>query len=346
MVGVMKTPYTKTPKYDIPKSQSRGVFDSGEGSSAPRLVIRGESIPTPSRDVEFSNTISSLDFLGFTYFPDEPLYDEFPLRDLLADIFNIPPTDWQRTKSGWHGYDTRINLDVYGLIAFGGGSQKNTVHIELSGTGCSQVKDWLLVHDWFVTTDSRITRIDIAHDDLNGDFVSVKNAIRWSEEGLFNSRGRPPNRHLRDDFDSGEGKTFYVGKRGNDKFARIYEKGKQLGDPLSPWCRAEVEFKAKSKIIPHDVFLHPDTYLAGAYKAFEYLSAEQSKFKSIQKEKELSLIATTDWGKSTIGPLVNLLCHLNDEDHSKVIGLLRRPEIPKSLAPLFKRKLQESGLLP
>lgn len=314
--------------------------------SAPRLVIRGESIPIHNRDIEFSNTISSIDFLGFTYFLDEPLDQEFPLRDLLKDIFNIPPTDWKRTKSGWQGYENRINLDVYGLIAFGGDSQKNTVHIELSGTGCAQVKDWLLVHDWFVTTDSRITRIDIAHDDLNGDFINIKNAIRWSEEGLFSSHGRPPNRHLRHDFNSGEGKTFYVGKRGNDKFTRIYEKGKQLGDPLSLWCRAEIEFRARSKIIPHDIFLHPDKYLAGAYKAFEFLSTEQSKFDSIQKEKEISLIFTTNWGRSTIGQLLNLLCLLNDENHSKVIDLLRRPGIPKSLAPLFKRQLQESGLLP
>lgn len=324
---------------------SSGVPDAQEAGS-PHIVIRGESIPTHNRDIEFSNTISSIDFLGFTYFPDEPLYEEFPFRDLLEGIFNIPPTDWKRTKSGWQGYDNRINLDVYGLIAFGGASQKNTVHIELSGTGCAQVKDWLLVHDWFVTTDSRITRIDIAHDDLSGNFVNVENAIQWSEEGLFNSYGRPPNRHLRDDLDSGEGKTFYVGRRGNDKYARIYEKGKQLGDPFSPWCRAEVEFRASTKIIDHEIFLHPDKYLAGAYKAFEYLSTEQSKFESIQKEKELSLIATTDWGKSAIGPLLNLLCLLNNEDHSKVIGLLRRPGIPKSLAPLFKRELQESGLLP
>lgn len=322
-----------------------------DDGSDPRLVIRGESIHThPSpRIATLRNSKAFIDFLGFTYFPDELAADEFRLNDelekVLIDIFNIPAFGWKRAKSGWQGYENRIQLDCYGLVAFGGISQKGTIHVELSGTGCAQIKDWVLVHDWFDTTDSRITRIDLAHDDFDGKVVNIADAIDWFENGLFNSNGRPPSRHLQDDFDSGAGKTLYIGKRGNDKFTRIYEKGRELGNPNSSWCRAETEFKAHSKTIPNNIFLCPDDYLAGAFKAFEYLSTEQAKFLSIEKSKEISLERTTLQGKSAYGKLINLLCVLHDDDYEKVIRLLRRTGIPKSLEPLYKRQLIELGFV-
>ncbi|MBL4573845.1 MAG: replication initiation factor domain-containing protein [Gammaproteobacteria bacterium] len=323
---------------------SSGVPDAPEAES-PRLVIRGESIDThPSpRIVTLRNSTSFIDFLGFTYFPDEPSTELYPLKEVLINIFNIPYFDWVPAKSGWQGYEKRIQLGAFGLVAFGGASQNNSIHVELAGHGCNQVKDWLLVNDWFETSDSRITRLDLAHDDFDGDVVNISNAIRWYEDDLFSSNGRPPSRHLHDDFDSGDGKTLNIGKRGNDRFTRIYEKGKQLGDPKSLWCRAEVEFKARTKIIPYEVFLYPDDYLAGAFKAFEYLSTEQSTFNSIEKDREISLERVTKQGKLACGRLVNLLCLLHNEDYKKVIDSLRRSGIPKSLEPLYKQGLLESG---
>jgi phage replication initiation protein len=327
--------------------QSSDVADT-QMVESPRIVIRGESIQTTPTNIDRTNlnSLSLIDFLGFTYFPNEIVKEEFPLKDLLVNVFNIPYQDWKQAKTGWQGYSSRIILDGYGLVAYGGASQKGSIHVELSGAGCAQVKDWLLVHDWFVTTDSRITRIDLAHDDFSGETISVEKAITWYEQGLFSSRGRPPSRHLRDDFDSGEGKTLYVGKRGNDKFTRIYEKGKKAGDVNSPWCRAEVEFRARDKTIPVDVFTQTDSYLAGSYVAFSFLSLTQSRFLSQQKEKEISLSKTKEWAKSSCGQLLNLLCILYNEDHKKVISDLRREGIPKSLSPLFKRQLTDQGLLP
>lgn len=327
--------------------QSSEVADS-QMVESPRIVIRGESIQTPHTNKESTNpnSLSLIDFLGFTYFPSETIKEQFPLKDLLVNVFNIPYQDWKQAKTGWQGYASRIILDGYGLVAYGGISQKGSIHVELSGTGCAQVQDWILVHDWFVTTDSRITRIDIAHDDFSGETISVEKAIEWYEQGLFSSKGRPPSRHLRDDFDSGEGKTLYVGKRGNDKFTRIYEKGKKAGDIKSPWCRAEVEFRARDKTIPLDVFTETDNYLSGSYEAFSFLSAKQSRFETQQKEKEISLSKTKESARSSFGQLLNLLCILYNEDHQKVISDLRREGIPKSLAPLYKRQLTDQGLLP
>ncbi len=48
---------------------------------------------------------------------------------------------------------------------------------------------------------------------------------------------------------------------------RIYEKGKQLGDPESPWVRWELELHNTDREIPFDVLLQPGRYVAGAYPA-------------------------------------------------------------------------------
>ncbi|MDC1502973.1 replication initiation factor domain-containing protein [Gammaproteobacteria bacterium] len=305
--------------------------------SVPRPVIRGESINphTIRRSDNHRNVISLIDFLAFTIQADDHNRDEFPLRHALVDIFNIPALSWTRTKSGWQGYTDKVKLDFYGIVAFGGTSQKNTIHVELSGKGCAKVLDWLLVYDWFVTTDSYITRIDLAHDDFLGKTVNIDNARSWYDLGLFNSNGRPPKRHMHDDFNDGDGKTFYVGKRGNNKYTRIYEKGKQLGDPLSDWCRVEVEFKRNDRIIPLDILHSADKYLAGAYDALSFLCEEQSKIKSIEKERLSSLTRSILYARTTCGPLINLLCLLNDEDPATVIEALRRNGIPKSLKPYY-----------
>ncbi|MFT6908712.1 MAG: phage replication initiation protein [Oleiphilaceae bacterium] len=322
--------------------QSSDVADT-QMVESPRIVIRGESThpPLPPRTLPLRNSKSIVDYLGFTFFSEEPLTETFPLKSVLVDVFNMPPSDWKRTKAGWQGYNNRVNFGSYGLVAFGGISQRQSVHVELYGAGCALVNDWVLVHDWFVTTDSRITRVDLAHDDLEGTVVNIANALEWFDDGLFSTNGRPPNRHMEFDFNSGKGKTFYIGERGNDKYTRVYEKGKQLGDPNSNWCRAEVEFKARSKTIPNEVFLYPDDYLSGSFPAFEYLSNEQSKFESKEKARQISLSKTTQQAKSAYGKLVNLLCLIHENDYEKVINMIRRSGIPKSLEPIYKDEFDE-----
>ena len=331
---------------DESKAIDRGALRTDYGSD-PRIVIRGESTSFySSEEQETRSGLSSIiDFLGFTFFNRGEILRGIPLKDVLVRIFNIPYRDWAKTNAGWYGYKHRINLDFYGLIAWGGTSQSNTIHVELSGKGCAQVPDWRVVHEWFDMTESRITRIDLAHDDLLGEVVTIAEAIKWYEEGLFTTSGRPPRRHLRDDFDSGEGKTFYVGKRGNNKYARIYEKGKKEGDPMSPWCRVEVELRSNARLIPHDILLDSDAYLAGAYPALEYLAQFPTSIESVDQERSIALHEAIAWGQTACGRLVNLLCILSNEDTDTVIKQLRRSGIPKKLEPQFKRQLQELGLI-
>lgn len=139
------------------------------------------------------------------------------------------------------------------------------------------------------SNDAKKTRLDLAHDDYTGVLLTINKAMEWYDDGLFSSAGRPPKRRLIYDFDEGDGKTFYVGSRGNSKFVRIYEKGQQLGESESPWVRAEVEFLAKDLFITWEALLEPDAFLTGSYPAFAFLSEKQSRFEQIGREANLSL---------------------------------------------------------
>jgi hypothetical protein len=46
-----------------------------------------------------------------------------------------------------------------------------------------------------------------------------------------------------DDYDSGDGKTFYVGDKKSEKQLRVYEKGREQGDRNSPRVRYEAQFR-------------------------------------------------------------------------------------------------------
>lgn len=208
--------------------------------------------------------LAFIDWLAFTFTP--PL-DVEPLEWInvqLREVFNLPDSLFIEAGKGWYGYKHRIDLGQYGILAYGGESQLNSYHVELNAQGCSLVHNWHKVKQWGESHSARITRSDLAHDDHEGQTVSIQKAIDWYEEGGFTGLGRKPNAQMIDDFGSGKGKTVYIGAREYGKLCRVYEKGRQLGDKLSAWVRVEVELRNKSRVIPWDVVINPGHYLAGA----------------------------------------------------------------------------------
>lgn len=105
---------------------------------------------------------------------------------------------------------------------------------------------------WGEQQHAKIKRIDLAHDDFSGQHISVAKALDWFHAGGFTVGGRPPAPRYIDDLGTGSGKTLYLGSRENGKMIRVYEKGRQLGDPLSPWVRAEVEIHSTDRVVPWD----------------------------------------------------------------------------------------------
>lgn len=198
--------------------------------------------------------VAHIDWFAFTVTPpvnESPLWLINTLKELL------PLKAITATGKGWNGYKQRHNLlgeneTALGLLAFGGDSQRGGLHVELTGQACSLIRDWQAVRAWGEFHNASITRIDLAHDDLFGQELTVPLALEWHEGGKFSFRARPPKAKLIDDLGTGDGKTLYIGERANGKQLRIYEKGKQLGDPESPWVRVEVELRNKRRLIPWD----------------------------------------------------------------------------------------------
>lgn len=180
--------------------------------------------------------------------------------------------------------------------------------------------------------DWKITRVDLAYDDFEGKTANIILAKQWYEDGLFNSNGRPPKAKFIDDMGSGEGKTFYVGNRKNGKLLRMYEKGKEQRDPNSPWFRVELELKNKGRIVPWQILFMAGQYLAGSYKALNFISVKQCKLKTIQKSSSMTYDSMARWVKQAAGKSINVMALVNGGDVHSVFEQIVRDGIPTRLA--------------
>ena len=314
-------------------------------ADSPELVIRGET-NTPENPCPASNPdIAHPDWCALTLpagsYPTRRSEGKVKLntdwlRSELQRVFCFPPEAWCVTSRGWHNYEHRIDLGRFGLVAYGGEHQRGTVHISVNGEGCAVVKDWHNVRAWGESLEATITRLDLAHDDFEGKTVNMDIALGWREAGGFSANGRPPKFLLMDDFGSGDGKTLAVGSRANGKFARLYEKGRQLGDPSSPWFRVEVEWHNKNRTVPWEALSNPGNYLAGAYPCLEFLSECQSKVRTTQKAAETTYGSMEKWCRVAAGKFLNVALYVHRGDPDSLLRCLQRDGAPKRLQPYEK----------
>ncbi|MEC5386739.1 replication initiation factor domain-containing protein [Uliginosibacterium sp. H3] len=143
----------------------------------------------------------------------------------------------------------------------------------------------------------RITRIDVAFDDFNGELGGVERFVTDFDNGLFkfSAGGRPSKLEQRGDWKNypESGRSIYIGSRAGGKLLRIYEKGRQLGDPDSKWLRVELEIHGSNYQISADDLLRPSRLLAGSYPALHFISElitdELRRLTAVEKSAELQL---------------------------------------------------------
>jgi DNA relaxase NicK len=308
--------------------------------ASPRLVTTGGNIP-PGETGTGEGKTAHIDWFACTLnVRDKTSYDEEQLIFLaeLLRFLAIKDSQIVETGKGWFGYTNTAKivspdeLVNYGLLAYGGESQKGSVHVEINAQGCAAVVHWEEIAEWGQKRNAVITRLDLAHDDFTGEEITVGVALDWYREGRFNQNGRPPKAKLIDDLGSGEGRTFYVGNRKSGKYLRIYEKGKQLGDPSSPWTRVELELHNKGRVIPWAALTRPGHYLAGAFPCLAFLSTIQEKVRTIAKAAQTTLTAATLHLQKSGGKLVDLLMNVHGEDAMAVVQKIRGEGIPRRLA--------------
>lgn len=147
----------------------------------------------------------------------------------------------------------------------------------------------------------KITRIDLAVDDLTGEH-SVEKAIEQYAMGYFTIGGRPPKyKHIC----SSDGDTFYVGRRGSGKYYRCYQKGRQLGDESSLWVRHEVEFHSQNRLLPLDMLLNPLEYFKGAYPdVFGWIAGAATRIDTSRAKHKIIFSAAMLFAKRQVGRIV------------------------------------------
>lgn len=284
-------------------------------------------------------------------FLDEMLLDE--IRTFIINVFGIEFTDITHKIGGLHGYKNSLLVksqegDILLNIAYGGTSQNNTVFFGLTGVGCRLATEgWEnRLYDWLNTAvDAKISRVDLAHDDFNGNYSSFDWANARESDDAFmlpKSRIRPACRYAgevkhKDPYN--KGLTLYVGNRQNGKIIRCYEKGKQLGFPTSQWFRSELEIHNKKRLIPFDVLLNPTDYFCGAYPyCLELVNLAKKHggdttpqplqtMQSVKNESSISLFRMIEIFKIQFGKHLKTMGELftkNDEpDYAKIFDTLK-----------------------
>jgi phage replication initiation protein len=259
----------------------------------------------------------------------------------LEKIFGFGIT--AKREKGMNFYrESWVLGDEMGFVCFGG--QRATMLITLTGLGCmNAVAGWeKRLYDFLKKTAVRpsISRIDLAHDDLEGKYLSVDWAeTRWLNGGFsFRQGGRPPEiqRHGNWHRPSGKGRTLTVGQRKSSKYCRFYEKGKKEGDKLSLWCRCEIEFKNTSSVIEPDVLLNPTAFFVGAYPCFsEFVSNDTPLRMSVKKQAaQITVDDCIEITKRQFGKYIRVLRGLfGDQQALDMITNHDEHALPKRLKP-------------
>jgi phage replication initiation protein len=244
--------------------------------------------------------------------------------------------------AGRFGFTDRLDLQAavgsswvsIGLIAFGGEHQRGRVLLSLTGSGCGLVTDWAPVVQLLEALGATITRLDLAVDYLDGQ-ATVDDAVSMYECDAFNSGGRRPSSSLAGDWLGGEaGRTFYVGKAANGKTLRVYEKGKQLGEPASEWVRFEVQFGNRDRVIPLRALVDRDAFFAGAYPALESMLEVASVRIEVDREKaSVSLLHLLRYLRSSYGRVIDTACTWVGCSPSELVEAVRVRGLPRRVDP-------------
>lgn len=287
-----------------------------------------------------------VDWLAFTVKPPQGEAHEWVIREMqrlgvVGLVAQMP--------GGFAGYACKAKYDDEKirlcLIAWGGKGQAATVYVSFTGHGCARILDWAALRDWLEQYQANITRLDLAYDDFKAERVSIGQAVDWYLSGGFGAGGRMPSHKVHGDWLLGDqsrsGRTLELGSREGGKMARIYEKGKQLGDPLDPWVRVEVEWHNESRRIPYDALTEPGRYLAGAYKCLNFLDDEQSRIKTTRRAAKVSFDKAMANGRQLTGKLVNLALNVFEGDYAEVVERLRRDGYPARVEP-YKHAIEDA----
>lgn len=222
-------------------------------------------------------------------------------------------------------------VDETGSVAGKVGITDNgDVCVSLTGQGCQHVRNWRWVHQVATDLDAKLSRLDIAVDDLTGETFDVHHFLRLYKQGDFVMNGRPPEGRFVDDLGNQKGCSLYIGKKGH-KELNVYEKGKQLGDPESKHTRCELRLYAARTELPLDALINPGKYFAGAYPMLAaYIIGEAERLHARERMVNASAKAMVRFLRNQAGTAFNCIVESVGEEFAMEVlrAYIARPGRP------------------
>lgn len=150
-----------------------------------------------------------------------------------TDVPSVPARGYNRCRE----MDTGVRISTHTE------RREMGVHVQLSGAALRWYQEkslsWKTILEWVKACGGRVSRIDLAID-------IVDSGLKMSEftEGKllpYKGKGRTPS-YVPMGTES-RGMSVYIGSRSSEKFLRIYDKAKELGDYVGDYKRVELECK-------------------------------------------------------------------------------------------------------
>lgn len=304
---------------------------TGSASLLPRAVTRGESKPPI-----VNASVVKVDWLNCTF--PAPSMSIAGFVGLIGRMFGRPVS--AVTDHGMLGFSSSVKLFAHhgsvcspiGCVAFGGDSQGGRWLFQLTGSGCQFVKDWAGISDLMESLGGKLTRVDLALDFLAGEH-SVDEAVTLYQMGGFKCGGRNPSSRLDGDWIGiDNGRTLYVGRAANGKMLRVYEKGRQLGDPASEWVRFEVQLGSRDRVLPFSCLTACDAFFAGCYPALEsMIEVAAEAIPTHRLGGELTMQHLLYHLKRCYGKVVDVACGPLSAEYAQFVEAVRIVGVPKRL---------------
>lgn len=364
-VGAVAQPPTSNTGGQVGASKDSIVADNVSERTTQFVMINGEIKEIPLR--KGKATCAHIDTLSMTMTQDVFVQRELKIDDehlenieLLArklseTVYSIFGFGIFEQKNGINGYKYSFKLGTdsanYGYVAFGGKNQKDSVLLHFTGDALTSALDgWETRLYNFICVfakHTKITRCDLAHDFVNGEYTPDMALNDWINGGFTQKHTRPKARQhgydwLDEKYPSENlhsqkgGKTFYVGTPSSSRMLRVYEKGCELGDKSSKWTRFELQLRNRDYLIPHDILINAGEYLCGSYPICEdlFLQHEQdlSKAERVKKTELITIEHVLFYASQAVSPAVNFLESMGF-DSEEIVILLKggKFKMPKRL---------------
>ncbi|SHF27962.1 Replication initiation factor [Lampropedia hyalina DSM 16112] len=205
-------------------------------------------------------------------------------------------------RKGHDFYRHRISIMRHGhecgWVGFGASSehknqrkQARTIHVNLYGHACTfAASGWQSkIARMLDYRKARITRVDLALDIFDAGHGFIDRCETDYNNRLMDVHGRTLECNHVGNWSNinPHSRSFYVGSKEAGKQTNIYEKGHQLFGKTSgsTWCRIELRYGNKLRILPSDILTRPADYFAGASDWHAHILREQEQQHPVLPQK-------------------------------------------------------------